>query len=68
MRILRVAKSNRLLEIIAAYLFSIGQLLWLAFLYGWRFLNKITLDWLLTLTTQPSALKLSDNPDTKWPV
>ena len=26
------------------------------------FLNKIFLDWLLTLTTQPSASKLSDNP------
>ena len=28
----------------------------------WHFLNKISLDWLLTLTTQPSASKLSDNP------
>ena len=27
------------------------------------FLNKISLDWLLTLNTQPSTSKLSDNPD-----
>ena len=47
---------------IAAYLISIGQLLCLAFLYGWCFLNKISLDWLLTLTTHPSTSKLSDNP------
>ena len=47
---------------IAAYLVSIGQLLCLAFLYGWRFLSKIYLDWPLTLTTQPSTSKLSDNP------
>ena len=45
------------------YLVSIGQLLFLAFLYGWLFLTKISLDWLLTLTTQPSTSKLSDNPD-----
>ena len=30
---------------IAAYLFSIGRLLCLAFLYGWHFLNKISLGW-----------------------
>ena len=47
---------------IAAYLIGIGQLLCLAFLYGWRFLNKIYLDWPLTLATQPSTSKLSDNP------
>ena len=47
---------------IAAYLVRIGQLLCLAFLYGWRFLNKISLDWPLTLTTQPSSSKLFDNP------
>ena len=35
----------------------------LAFLYGWCFLNKMSLDWPLTLTTQPSTSKLSDNPD-----
>ena len=34
----------------------------MAFLYGRRFLNRISLDWPLTLTTQPSTLKLSDNP------
>ena len=54
-------KSSRLQAKIITYLVSIGQLL-LAFLYGWRFLNKISLDWPLTLTTQPSTSKLSDNP------
>ena len=39
-----------------------GQLFCLAFLYGWRFLTKISLDWLFILTTQPSTSKLSDNP------
>ena len=48
-------------------LVSNSQLLCLAFLYGWRFLNKISLDWLLTLTTQPSTSKLSDKPQlTMW--
>ena len=44
--------SSRLLVKIAAYmnLVSIGLLLRLAFLYGWRFLNKISLEWPLTLT------------------
>ena len=37
---------------IATYLVSIGLLLCLAFLYGWRLLHKISLDWPLTLTTQ----------------
>jgi len=41
-----VVKSSRLLAKIAAHLVSIGQLLCLAFLYGWRFLNKISLVWL----------------------
>ena len=41
---------------------SFGQLLCLAFLYGLRFLNKISLGWPLTLTTQLSTSKLSDNP------
>ena len=55
----RVVKSSRLLAKIAAYLvISIGRLLCLAFLYGWCFLNKISLDWLPTLTTQPSTLYL----------
>ena len=41
----RVVKSSRLLAKIAAYLvISIGWLLCLAFLYGWCFLNKISLD------------------------
>ena len=52
----RVVQSSWLPPKIAAYFISIGQLLCLAFLYGWRFLNKISLDWPLTLTTQP------DNP------
>ena len=55
----RVVKSNQLLAKIAAYLvISIGQLLCLAFLHGWHFLNKISLDWPPTLTTQPSTLYL----------
>ena len=60
----RVVKSSWLSAKIATYLVSIGQLhvLCLAFLYGWSFLNKISLDWPLTLTTQLSTLKLSDNP------
>ena len=45
------------------YVVSIDQLLCLAFHYGWCFLNKISLDWTLFLTTQPSSSKLSDNPD-----
>ena len=48
---------------IASYLVSVSWLLCLAFLYGWCFLNKIFLDWPLTLTTQPSTSKLSDNPE-----
>ena len=62
----RVVKSSRLPAKIAAYLVSIGRLLCLAFLYGWRFLNKISLDWPLTLTTQPSTSKLSDNPEVHY--
>ena len=59
----RVVKSSWLPAKIAAYLVSIDWLLCLAVLYIWRFLNKISLDWPLTLTTQPSTVKLSDNPD-----
>ena len=55
-------KSSRLQVKIVAYLVSIGWLLCLVFLYGWRFLPKISLDWPLTLKTQPSTSKLSDNP------
>ena len=58
----RVVKSNRLLAKITTYLVSFGRLLYLAFLYRWHCLNKISLDWLVTLTTQPSTSKLSDNP------
>ena len=59
----RVVKSSRLLEKIASYLVRIDRLLCLAFLYGWCFLNKISLEWPLTLTTQSSTSKLSDDPD-----
>ena len=55
----RVVKSSRLQAKIATYLVSIGWLLCLAFLSGWCFLFKISLDWLLTLTTQASTTKLS---------
>ena len=48
----RLVKSSWLMAKNATYLVSISQLLCLAFLYGWRFLNKISLDWPLTLTTQ----------------
>ena len=44
----RVVKSSRLPLKITAYLVSIGRLPCLEFLYGWRFLNKISLDWPLT--------------------
>ena len=60
----RVVKSSQLLAKIAAYLVSISLLLCLAFLYRWRFLNKISLqDWPLTFTTYPSTSKHSDNPE-----
>ena len=39
---------------------NVGRLLCLVFLYRWHFLNKISLYWPLTLTTQPSTSKLSD--------
>ena len=59
----RVVKSSWLPAKIAVYLVSIGWLLCLAVLYIRRFLNRISLDGLLTLTPQPSISKLSDNPD-----
>ena len=59
----RVVKSSQLPAKIAAYLVSIDRLLCLAVLCIWCFLNKISLDWPLTLTPQPSISKLSDNPD-----
>ena len=59
--ICRVVKTSRLPAKITAHLVSISRLLYFAFLYGWCFLNKISLDWPLTLTTQPSTSKLSDN-------
>jgi len=43
----RVVKSSRQPAKIGAYLVSIGRLLRLVFLYGWRFLNEISLDLLL---------------------
>ena len=60
----KVVKISRLSVKFTAYLVSISQLLCLAFLYRWHFLNKISLDWPLTLTTQPSTSRLSDNPYT----
>ena len=54
---IRVVKSSQLPVKIAAYLVSIGWLLCLAFIYGWCFLCLP-----LTLTTQPSTSKLSNNP------
>ena len=57
----RVVKRSQLQAKIATYLVSIAKLLCLAFLYRWCFLNKISLDWPLTLATQPSTSKLSDN-------
>ena len=59
----RVVKSSWLPAKIAVYLVSIGWLLCLAVLYIRRFLNRISLDGLLTLTPQSSISKLSDNPD-----
>ena len=58
----RVVKSSWLLPKIATYMYSVsnGRLLCSAFLYRWRFLNNKSLDWPLTLTTQPSTSKLSD--------
>ena len=41
----KVVEISRLSVKITAYLVSISQLLCLAFLYRWRFLNKISLDW-----------------------
>ena len=55
-------KSSRLPAKITAYLVNIGRPLCLTFLYRWCFSNNISLDWPLTLTTQPSTSKLSDNP------
>ena len=62
-RISRVVKSSWLQAKIIAYLVSISRLLCSAFLYGWHFLFKISLDWPLSLTTQPSISKLSVNPE-----
>ena len=42
------------------WLISAGYSAW-HFFTGWHFLNKIYMDWPLTLTTQPSTSKLSDN-------
>ena len=43
------------------YLVSISYSAWHFFADG--ILNEISLDWPLTLTTQPSTSKLSDNPE-----
>ena len=63
---IRVVKSSQLPAKIAAYLFSIGQLICLVFLYRSCRWNKICMDWPLTLTTQPSTSKLCDNPTVYW--
>ena len=63
-----IVKSSRLPVKIASYLVCIGRLLCLAFFYGWHFLNKISMDWPHALTTQPSTLKLFDNPVNDWGV
>ena len=57
----RVVKSTWLPAKIVTYLVSNGQLLSLAFLCVWRFLNRISLERPLTLTTQLSTSKLFDN-------
>ena len=57
----RVVKSTWLPAKIVTYLVSNGQLLCLAFLCVWRFLNRISLERPLTLTTQLSTSKLFDN-------
>ena len=58
-RSVRVVKSSRLVAKIAAYLVSTGRLLCLAFLCGWRFLNKLSLDWLLSLTVKTDDITSS---------
>ena len=63
--VVRVVKSSRLPMKIATFLDSIGQLLCLAFLYRWNFLNKISLNWPHTLTTQPFTFKLG-NPGSSF--
>ena len=63
---IKVVKSSVLPVKTATYLVSIGWLLSLPLLYGWPFLNKISLDWPLTLTTQPCTSKLSDNCDYEY--
>jgi len=63
---IRVIKSSQPPAKIAAYLVSVGQLLCLVFLYRLCCWNEIFVDWPLTLTTQPSTSKLSDNPTVYW--
>ena len=48
------------------WLLTAGYSAWPFFFYGWCFLNKIFLDWLLILTTQLTTSKLSDNPDVTY--
>ena len=49
----------------STWLVSAGYSAW--HFFTWCFLNKISLDWPLTLTTQPSTSKFSDNPAyTSW--
>ena len=63
MQISGLSKVGQLPVKITAYLVTISRLLCLAFLYRWHFLSKISLDLPLTLTTQLSTSKLSDNPE-----
>ena len=47
-------------KLLPTWLISAGYSAW--HFYGRHFLNKISLNWPLTLPTQPSTSKLSDNP------
>ena len=61
----RTPRDNLRVVKTATYLVSFSRLVCLAFLYGWCLLNKVHvyLAWLLTLITQPSLSKLSDDPE-----
>ena len=63
MVITKVVKSSWLpAKIVPTWLVSAGYSAW-HFSTDGVFLNKISLDWPLTLTTQSSTSKLSDNSD-----
>ena len=62
--IVQVVKSSWLPVKITTYLVSISRLLCLVQISSWMaFLNKISLDWKVTLTTQSCTSKLSNDPD-----